>query len=99
MLAVGGVNVLRNVQSAIQVTNATPNVSTTAATNVATRALIRALTANNGTVWLDFGTAAVSGACFELTAGDSTTVPLSNTDEIRCLFTTGGDKVTILFEK
>lgn len=62
------------------------------------RVLIRAHTGNAGTVWIDFATAAVVNACYELTAGDAISSPCSNTNRINGNFTAGGDNITIVYE-
>lgn len=85
-------------QACLILTNAAPNVNTVAAAHVCNRALLRAHTGNAGTAWIDFGIAAVVNACYELTAGDAISIPLSNTDRINGLFTAGGDRVTIVYE-
>ena len=69
-----------------------------AAANPCNRVLVRAHTANGGTVWIDFSQAGVVNACYELTAGDAISVPCNNTDRINGWFTVGGDIVTIVFE-
>lgn len=84
-------------QPCIILTNVLADTNTIAAANFCKRVLIRAFTGNAGTVWINFGAAAVAGACYELTAGDAISVPCSNTNRINGLFTAGGDDATIVF--
>jgi len=85
-------------QPCILLTNVNPAVNTVAAANACSRVLIRAHTGNTGTIWIDFNNAAVVNACYELTAGDAISVPLSNTNLINGILTNGGDIATIVYE-
>lgn len=85
-------------QAAIIITNASADTNTVGASHICNRVLIRAHSTNGGLVWVDFGTAAVDGSCYELTAGDAMSVPLSNTNRINALFKTANDKITIIYE-
>jgi len=90
---------LRTAQPALIITNVAADTNTPGDAHPCTRALVRSLTTNTGTAWVDFKTPAVSGSCFEATkAGDAISVPLGNTDQINVLFDTGGDKVTVVYE-
>lgn len=85
-------------QPCILLTNVNPAVNTVGGANACTRVLIRAHTGNAGTIWIDFNNAAVVNACYELTAGDAISVPLSNTNLVNGILTNGGDIATIVFE-
>jgi len=90
---------LRSAQPAMIITNVSADTNTVGTAHACTRALVRALTTNTGTAWVNFQAAAVSGSCFEATkAGDAISVPLQNTNQINVLFDTGGDKVTVVYE-
>jgi hypothetical protein len=85
-------------QEAEIVTNGSADTNTVGPDHPCNRVLIRAFTGNTGTAWVDFGTAAVANSCFELTAGDAISVPLSNTNRINLLFTIANDDVTVIYE-
>ncbi len=85
-------------QPCIILTNVAADANTVAAAHPCNRALIRAHSGNAGTAWINFGADAVADACYDLPAGDVMSVPCSNTNRINGLFTTGGDKVTIVYE-
>jgi len=85
-------------QPCILLTNVAPAVNTIAAANPCNRVLIRAHTGNAGTIWIDFGNAAVVNACYELAAGDAISVPCNNTNRVNGILTNGGDIATIVFE-
>lgn len=86
------------VQPAIIVTNAAANLNTIAAAHVCKLALISALSTNAGIAWVNIGAAAVAGSCNELSAGQSITVSISNTNKINVLFAVANDKVTVTYE-
>jgi len=85
-------------QPCIILTNVNPAVNTVGGANACNRVLIRAHTGNAGTIWIDLNNPAVVNACYELTAGDAISVPLSNTNLINGILTVGGDIATIVFE-
>ena len=85
-------------QPCIILTNVAPAVNTVGGANACNRVLIRAHTGNAGTIWIDFNNAAVVNACYELTAGDAISSPLSNTNLVNGILTVGGDIATIVFE-
>jgi len=86
------------VTGCITITHANPDTNQAGASNVCNRALIKAHNANTGLVWVDFGQAAVDGACIDLPADHSISVPIQNTDQINCLFKVGGEKVSVAYE-
>lgn len=88
---------IEEAQPAIQITNAVANTNTVGASHAATKAIIIALTTNTGLVWVNLGAAAVAGSCYPLAAGDSITVPLTNTNKINALFVVANEKVTVVY--
>lgn len=93
-----GPDLISTAKPAIIITNASADTNTLGAAHICNRVLIRAHNGNGGKAWIDFDAAAVEGSCFELTAGDSVGVPLSNTNKINVLFKTANDKVTVIYE-
>lgn len=85
-------------QPCLILTNVNPGVNTVAGAYLCQRVLIRTHIGNAGTIWIDFNNAAVVNACYELTAGDAISVPLSNTNLINGILTNGGDIATIVYE-
>ena len=86
-----------SVNAAAPLTNAAANTNTVGPDNACKRALIKALTTNTGLVWIDFGAAAVDGACFPLFAGESIAVPLANTNLINALFKIAAEGVALIY--
>jgi len=86
------------VQPCFIVTNIAADVNTPAASHICNAALIRAHTTNAGLVWLDFGAAAVDGACYPLASCDAVAHSMSNTNKINALFKTANDKVTVTYK-
>ena len=86
------------VQPCFILTNATPDENTPAAAHICNAALIRAHTTNAGLVWLDFGVAAVDGACYPLAKSDAVAHSMRNTNKINALFKTANDKVTVTYK-
>lgn len=89
--------ILGTVQNCITITHASADTNQAGATHTAKRALIKAHPANTGITWVDFGQAAVDGACYPLNKDESVSVPVDDTDEINCLFKVGGEKVTVAY--
>ena len=84
-------------QECIIITHANPDTNQAGANNSCKRVLIRAHTTNTGLVWVNFGAAAVDGSDYPLDAGDAMSVPVTNTNQVNCLFKVGGEKVTVIF--
>jgi len=84
-------------QPCITITNANADQNTVGANHACKRVLIRAHTINTGLVWVDFNAAAVALACYPLAAGDSVSVPLTNTNLVNCLFKVANEKVTVVY--
>lgn len=84
-------------QPCIIITNAAADANTVGANHACKRVLVRAHTINTGLVWVDFQTAAVALACYPLAAGDSVSVPLTNTNLVNCLFKVANEKVTVVY--
>jgi len=79
------------------VTHANADTNVVGAAHECKRVLIKAFTANTGLVWVDFSNAAVIGACYPLDAGETVSVPISNTNLVNCNFVVGGEKVTVVY--
>jgi hypothetical protein len=80
------------------VTNATANTNTVAAAHACAKVLIKAISTNSGSAWVNFGAAAVSGSCYELVAGAGVLVSLDNTNKINALFDIANDKIIITYK-
>ena len=86
-----------DVGEAITITHANADTNVAGAANACKRVLVKAFTTNTGLTWVDFGTAAVDGACMPLAAGETVNVPTSNTDQVNCLFKVGGEHVAVIY--
>jgi hypothetical protein len=84
-------------KAANTITHASADTNQAGADHDCVRAMVKAFTTNTGLVWVDFGTAAVDGACLPLDAGESVSVPVTNTNKINCLFKVGGEKVAVVY--
>jgi hypothetical protein len=82
---------------AIIVTNNSADQDSQGADHDCKRVLIKAHNANTGLCWVDFGVAAVEAACYPLDAGETISVPLTNTDEIHVLFKVMNEKVAVVY--
>jgi len=88
---------LGSMQPSIVITHANPDTNVAGAAHACKRALIKAQPANTGIVWVNFGAAAVDLVGYPLNANESVSVPVTDTDEINCLFKVGGEKVTVVY--
>ncbi len=84
-------------QECIIITHANPDTNQAGANHACKRVLIRAHTTNTGLVWVNFGAAAVDGSDYPLDKGDAMSVPVTNTNQVNCLFKVGGEKVTVVY--
>ena len=85
------------VAETITITHANPDTNQAGASNACKRALIKAHPANGGITWVQFGAAAVEASAYPLSANESVSCPVNNTDQINCLFKVGDDKVEVLY--
>jgi len=65
--------------------------------NACKRALIKAFTTNTGLIWIDLGQAAVDLDCFPLAAGQTLSIPISNTNEINMLAKVVNEKIAVVY--
>ena len=79
------------------ITHVNPDTNQAGANHACKRVLIRAHTTNTGLVWVNFGAAAVDGSDYPLDKGDAMSVPITNTNQVNCLFKVGGEKVTVVY--
>ena len=79
------------------VTNVSSDSDTQGPDHACKRALIKAHPANTGIAWVNFGAAATDEGCYPLSANESVSVPLANTDEIHVLFKTANEKVAVVY--
>lgn len=84
-------------KACILITHASADTNQAGADHACIRAMVKAFTTNTGLVWVDFGTAAVDVACIPLDAGQSVSVPVTNTNKINCLFKVGGENVAVVY--
>jgi len=82
----------------LTVTNAAANTDTQCAAYLCDRVLIKASSANTDIVWVDFGAAAVQGACLPLEPGESARVDIDNTNVIHCNFVVINEKAFVVYE-
>lgn len=90
---------LGEMQPCIVITHANPDTNVAGTAHAAKRAIVKAHPANTGIAWVEFGSAAVEAECYPLNANESFSGPLTNTNQINCLFKVGGEKVTVAFSR
>ncbi len=81
----------------IIVTHANQDTNTVGANHACKRVLIKAHPANTGVVWIDFDNVAVQGDCFPLSASETVSLPMTNTNLINCNYAVGGEKVSVVY--
>ncbi|KKN18854.1 hypothetical protein LCGC14_0951630 [marine sediment metagenome] len=74
-----------------------PDTDLQVAANACKRCLIKAFTTNTGLIWVDFGQAAVDLDCYPIAAGETISVPLTNTDRIHMLAKIVNNKIAVVY--